>query len=353
MTAEAPAGPGGGRARRRVRARRSPLAALGIRLGLVAAAAIALLPFAFSLMTALARDPDRRSPLVPPDPRPPDPFGAVPGDSADLAGAIRTTLAAVAVVTCAQVVSSVLAAYAFAQLRFPGREPLFRLFLVAMTIPTAALVVPLYLMAAGAGLRNTFWGVVVPFMLASPGAVLLLRESFRSVPRELIDAARIDGAGHMRILTRIVIPASKPTLAALTLITAVNQWNSFMWPRIIANQRPRVVTVAAAALQFHHNAGRTRMMAAAAVVLIPVVVLLLVARRRVDAVVALTGAGRIGAAPTGADRGTGAGRGRAVRSPGPAAGRRAARRRRPPDPPLPAPPGASSPPGRSRRGSGR
>ena len=336
MTAEAPAGPGGGRARRRVRARRSPLAALGIRLGLVAAAAIALLPFAFSLMTALARDPDRRSPLVPPDPRPPDPFGAVPGDSADLAGAIRATLAAVAVVTCAQVVSSVLAAYAFAQLRFPGREPLFRLFLVAMTIPTAALVVPLYLMAAGAGLRNTFWGVVVPFMLASPGAVLLLRESFRSVPRELIDAARIDGAGHMRILTRIVIPASRPTLAALTLITAVNQWNSFMWPLIIANQRPRVVTVAAAA-----------------VVLIPVVVLLLAARRRVDAVVALTGAGRIGAALTGADRGTGAGRGRAVRPPGPAAGRRAARRRRPPDPPLPAPSGASSPPGRSRRGSGR
>lgn len=341
MTAEAPADTGGGRARRR--ARRTPLAVLGVYLGLAAAAAIALLPFALSLMTALARDPARRSPLAPPDPWPPDSFGAVLGDPADLAGAARTTLAAVAVVTCAQVTSSVLAAYAFAQLRFPGREPLFRLFLVAMTIPMAALVVPLYLMAAAAGLRNTFWGVVVPFMLASPGAVLLLRESFRSVPRELIDAARIDGAGHMRILTRIVIPASRPTLAALTLITAVNQWNSFMWPLIIANQRPRVVTVAAAALQFHHNAGRTHMMAAAAVVLIPVVVLLLVARRRVDAVVALTGA----------DRGTGAGRGRAVRPPGPAAGRRAARRRRPPDPPLPAPPGASSPPGRSRRGSGR
>lgn len=341
MTAEAPADTGGGRARRR--ARRTPLAVLGIYLGLAAAAAIALLPFALSLMTAFARDPARRSPLVPPDPWPPDSFGAVLGDPADLAGAARTTLAAVVVVTCAQVASSVLAAYAFAQLRFPGREPLFRLFLVAMTIPTTALVVPLYLMAAAAGLRNTFWGVVVPFMLASPGAVLLLRESFRSVPRELIDAARIDGAGHMRILTRIVIPASRPTLAALTLITAVNQWNSFMWPRIIANQRPRVVTVAAAALQFHHNAGRAHMMAAAAVVLIPVVVLLLALRRRVDAVVALTGA----------DRGTGAGRGRAVRPPDPAAGRRAARRRRPPDPPLPAPPGASSPPGQSRRGSGR
>lgn len=351
MTAEAPADTGGGRVRRR--ARRTPLAVLGIYLGLAAAAAIALLPFALSLMTAFARDPARRSPLAPPDPWPPDSFGAVLGDPADLAGAARTTLAAVVVVTCAQVASSVLAAYAFAQLRFPGREPLFRLFLVAMTIPTTALVVPLYLMAAAAGLRNTFWGVVVPFMLASPGAVLLLRESFRSVPRELIDAARIDGAGHMRILTRIVIPASRPTLAALTLITAVNQWNSFMWPRIIANQRPRVVTVAAAALQFHHNAGRTHMMAAAAVVLIPVVVLLLALRRRVDAVVALTGAGRTVAALTGADRGTGAGRGRAVRPPGPAAGRRAARRRRPPDPPLPAPPGASSPPGRSRRGSGR
>lgn len=351
MTAEAPADTGGGRVRRR--ARRTPLAVLGVYLGLAAAAAIALLPFALSLMTAFARDPARRSPLAPPDPWPADSFGAVLGDPADLAGAARTTLAAVVVVTCAQVASSVLAAYAFAQLRFPGREPLFRLFLVAMTIPTTALVVPLYLMAAAAGLRNTFWGVVVPFMLASPGAVLLLRESFRSVPRELIDAARIDGAGHMRILTRIVIPASRPTLAALTLITAVNQWNSFMWPRIIANQRPRVVTVAAAALQFHHNAGRTHMMAAAAVVLIPVVVLLLALRRRVDAVVALTGAGRTVAALTGADRGTGAGRGRAVRPPGPAAGRRAARQRRPPDPPLPAPPGASSPPGRSRRGSGR
>lgn len=351
MTAEAPADTGGGRARRR--ARRTPLAVLGIYLGLAAAAAIALLPFALSLMTAFARDPARRSPLAPPDPWPPDSLGAVLGDPADLAGAARTTLAAVVVVTCAQVASSVLAAYAFAQLRFPGREPLFRLFLVAMTIPMTALVVPLYLMTAAAGLRNTFWGVVVPFMLASPGAVLLLRESFRSVPRELIDAARIDGAGHMRILTRIVIPASRPTLAALTLITAVNQWNSFMWPRIIANQRPRVVTVAAAALQFHHNAGRTHMMAAAAVVLIPVVVLLLALRRRVDAVVALTGAGRTVAALTGADRGTGAGRGRAVRPPDPAAGRRAARRRRPPDPPLPAPPGASSPPGRSRRGSGR
>lgn len=351
MTAEAPADTGGGRVRHR--ARRTPLAVLGVYLGLAAAAAIALLPFALSLMTAFARDPARRSPLAPPDPWPPDSFGAVLGDPADLAGAARTTLAAVVVVTCAQVASSVLAAYAFAQLRFPGREPLFRLFLVAMTIPMAALVVPLYLMAAAAGLRNTFWGVVVPFMLASPGAVLLLRESFRSVPRELIDAARIDGAGHMRILTRIVIPAARPTLAALTLITAVNQWNSFMWPRIIANQRPRVVTVAAAALQFHHNAGRAHMMAAAAVVLIPVVVLLLALRRRVDAVVALTGAGRTVAALTGADRGTGAGRGRAVRPPGPAAGRRAARRRRPPDPPLPAPPGASSPPGRSRRGSGR
>lgn len=340
MTAEAPAGAGGGRARRR--ARRIPLAVLGIYLGLAAAAAIALLPLAFSLMSALAspRGPAARSSLAPPDPWPADSLGAVLGDPADLAGAARTTLAAVAVVTGAQVTSSVLAAYAFAQLRFPGREPLFRLFLVAMTIPTTALVVPLYLMAAAAGLRNTFWGLVVPFMLASPGAVLLLRESFRSVPRELIDAARIDGAGHMRILARIVVPASRPTVAALTLITAVNQWNSFMWPRIIANQRPRVVTVAAAALQFHHNAGRTRMMAAAAVVLIPVVVLLLVARRRVDAVVALTGAGRTVA-------------GQAVRPPGPAAGRRAARRRRPPDPPRPAPPGASSPPGRSRRGSGR
>ncbi len=345
--AEAPAAPGGGRARRAPSARRAPLALLGIYLGLVAAAAIALLPFAFSLMTAFASpDPAHRSPLAPSGPRPVDSFGAVLGGPADLAGAIGTTLAAVAVVTGAQVTSSVLAAYAFARLRFPGREPLFRLFLVAMTIPTPALLVPLYLMTAGAGLRNTFWGVVVPFMLASPGAVLLLRESFRSVPRELIDAARIDGAGHMRILTRIVLPASRPTLAALILITAVNQWNSFMWPRIIANQSPRVVTVAAAALQFHHNAGRAHMMAAAALVLIPVVVLLLALRGRV-------GGGALLGVERGAAVARAMGRRRAVRRPGPAAGRRAARRRPPPGPPPSGSPGASSPPGRRRRDGGR
>lgn len=344
---EAPAAPGGGRARRAPSARRAPLALLGIYLGLVAAAAIALLPFAFSLMTAFASpDPAHRSPLAPSGPRPVDSFGAVLGGPADLAGAIGTTLAAVAVVTGAQVTSSVLAAYAFARLRFPGREPLFRLFLVAMTIPTPALLVPLYLMTAGAGLRNTFWGVVVPFMLASPGAVLLLRESFRSVPRELIDAARIDGAGHMRILTRIVLPASRPTLTALILITAVNQWNSFMWPRIIANQSPRVVTVAAAALQFHHNAGRAHMMAAAALVLIPVVVLLLVLRGRV-------GGGALLGVERGAAVARAMGRRRAVRRPGPAAGRRAARRRPPPGPPPSGSPGASSPPGRRRRDGGR
>ena len=339
---EAPAAPGGGRARR------APLALLGIYLGLVAAAAIALLPFAFSLMTAFASpDPAHRSPLLAPSgPRPVDSFGAVLGGPADLAGAIGTTLAAVAVVTGAQVTSSVLAAYAFARLRFPGREPLFRLFLVAMTIPTPALLVPLYLMTAGAGLRNTFWGVVVPFMLASPGAVLLLRESFRSVPRELIDAARIDGAGHIRILTRIVLPASRPTLTALILITAVNQWNSFMWPRIIANQSPRVVTVAAAALQFHHNAGRAHMMAAAALVLIPVVVLLLALRGRV-------GGGALLGVERGAAVARAMGRRRAVRRPGPAAGRRAARRRPPPGPPPSGSPGASSPPGRRRRDGGR
>lgn len=344
---EAPAAPGGGRARRAPSARRAPLALLGIYLGLVAAAAIALLPFAFSLMTAFASPgPAHRSPLAPSGPRPVDSFGAVLGGPADLAGAIGTTLAAVAVVTGAQVTSSVLAAYAFARLRFPGREPLFRLFLVAMTIPTPALLVPLYLMTAGAGLRNTFWGVVVPFMLASPGAVLLLRESFRSVPRELIDAARIDGAGHMRILTRIVLPASRPTLAALILITAVNQWNSFMWPRIIANQSPRVVTVAAAALQFHHNAGRAHMMAAAALVLIPVVVLLLALRGRV-------GGGALLGVERGAAVARAMGRRRAVRRPGPAAGRRAARRRPPPGPPPSGSPGASSPPGRRRRDGGR
>lgn len=195
----------------------------------------------------------------------------------------------VVVMVVGQLVSSVLAAYAFARIEFPGRDVIFWLFLGTMMIPASVLVIPLYLMMAKMGLNNTFWGIVLPFVFASPYAVFLLRQSFRQIPQEIIDAATMDGAGQIRILFSIVVPVSKPIISTLVLITVVSQWNSFMWPRIIAATRPRVLTVATAALQSQYNANWTYVMAATTIALVPLIALFIVFQRHIVESIALTG----------------------------------------------------------------
>ena len=271
--------------------RRGPLAALGIYLGLSAAALIMAAPLLFSFMTAFKSPKDFAShpPFALPSPFSLESFGAVLGGRIAFGGAIATTLAVVVVMVAGQLVSSVMAAYAFARIDFPGRDLVFWLFLATMMIPATVLVVPLYLMLARMGLNNTFWGIVIPFVFASPYAVFLLRQSFRQIPQEIIDAATMDGAGQMRILFSIVVPVSKPIISTLVLITVVSQWNSFMWPRIIAATRPRVLTVATAALQSQYNANWTYVMAATTIALVPLIALFIVFQRHIVESIALTG----------------------------------------------------------------
>src|SRR5690606_39865596 len=107
---------------------------------------------------------------------------------------VAVTVQMVAVILTGQMVFSVLAAYAFAQLRFPGRDLLFWVYIATLMVPQVVVVVPLYLMLSEMGLRNTFWALVLPFVLGSPYAIFLLREKFRCMPSELMDAMRIDGA---------------------------------------------------------------------------------------------------------------------------------------------------------------
>ncbi|MFZ1383235.1 MAG: carbohydrate ABC transporter permease [Scrofimicrobium sp.] len=271
--------------------RRTPLGTFGIYVGLTISAAIMALPFVLSIMTAFKtpRDFASSSPLAPPKEWTLDNFAAVLGGRINFMDAIVTTLLMVLVLVVFQVSSSVMAAYAFARLQFPGRDLIFWLFLSTMMIPATVLVIPLYMMMAEAGLKNTFWGIVIPFMFASPYAVFLLRENFRQIPQEIIDAARIDGAGQVSILLRIVVPMSKPILATLTLITVVSQWNSFMWPRIIANQRPHVITVATATLQSQYNANWTLVMAATTLALVPLIILFVAFQKQIVGSIALTG----------------------------------------------------------------
>src|SRR5699024_11160666 len=205
---------------------------------LAVAAVLTLGPFLFSVMTAFTstRQFAQEGPLSVPAPPVVENFLGLFTPSAGSDGFVTpvvVTVQMVAVILAGQMVFSVLAAYAFAQLRFPGRDLLFWVYVATLMVPQVVVVVPLYLMLSEVGLRNTFWALVLPFVLGSPYAIFLLRENFRGVPSELMDAMRIDGAGTLRLLWHLVVPLNRPIIVTLVLITVVTHWNNFMWPMVI------------------------------------------------------------------------------------------------------------------------
>ncbi|OZD15209.1 carbohydrate ABC transporter permease [Rhodococcus sp. 06-156-3C] len=178
------------------------------------------------------------------------------------------------VIVVGQTVFSVFAAYAFARLEFPGRDFLFWAYLSTLMVPGVVTMIPLYLLLSESGLRNTFWALVLPFVFGSPYAIFLLRQHFLSLPTDLISAARLDGAGHLRILWHVVVPLSKPVVSTLAVITAVTHWNSFLWPLIITSGgRWQVITVATANLQTQFNGNWTLVMTATTIAIVPLLAL--------------------------------------------------------------------------------
>ena len=131
-----------------------------------------------------------------------------------------------------------MAGYAFAKLRFAGRDRIFRALLAALVIPAQVAMMPLFLLLKQMGLVNTYAGVIVP-ALASIFGIFLVRQYARSIPDDLLEAARIDGAGEWRIFWQIVLPMLKPILVTLAMFTFLGAWNDFMWPLIVlTDQEP-------------------------------------------------------------------------------------------------------------------
>jgi multiple sugar transport system permease protein len=255
-------------------------------------AVLTLGPFLLSILTALKSREQfaRESTLAWPDPFTLGNFAELLGGRGEFARAILITLLAAVLILIGQLVCSVLAAYAFARVDFPGRTAMFWLYLSTLMIPPVVLVVPLYLMMTQLELRNTFWSLVLPFVFASPYAVFLLREYFRGIPQELIDAARLDGANTLDVLVEIVLPLSRPILATLTLITIVSHWNSFMWPLVVTTGSEwRVVTVATASLQSQFNGNWTLVLAATSLALVPLLVLFLLFQKQFVRSITLSG----------------------------------------------------------------
>jgi multiple sugar transport system permease protein len=182
-------------------------------------------------------------------------------------------------VTVISLVFNLMAGYAFAKLRFRGRERTFQALLGALVIPAQVTMMPLFLILKELGLVNTYAGVMVP-MLATVFGIFLVRQYARTIPDELLEAARIDGAGEWRIFVQIVLPLLKPIVVTLAIFTFLASWNDFMWPLIIiTGQEHYTLPVALAALSREHVQDSELMMAGSVVTTLPVLLLFLSMQR--------------------------------------------------------------------------
>ncbi len=133
-----------------------------------------------------------------------------------------------------KVLLAITTAYALVFVKFPFRRVIFVGILVALMVPSQVSLLPNYILIAGLGGANTYWGIILPGLGTAFGT-FLLRQHFLSLPPEILEAAELDGAGHFRRLASIVIPISTPTIATVTLVTVVNEWNDYIWPLIITS----------------------------------------------------------------------------------------------------------------------
>ncbi|MFT3762836.1 MAG: carbohydrate ABC transporter permease [Pseudoxanthomonas sp.] len=189
------------------------------------------------------------------------------------------SLLAASGITLGSLLLNTLAGYAFAKLRFAGRERVFRALLAALVIPAQVAMLPLFLLMKQLHLVDSLGGVVVP-ALASVFGIFLVRQYARGIPDELLEAARIDGAGEWRIFFRIVLPMLRPVLATLAVFTFMTAWNDFMWPLIVlTGQEHYTLPVALASLSREHILDVELMMAGAVVTVLPVLLLFLLLQR--------------------------------------------------------------------------
>jgi len=183
------------------------------------------------------------------------------------------------VTTVASLAINASAGYAFAKLRFRGRDVTFRALMAGLAIPVQVAMLPLFLLVKALGLVNTYGGVIIPG-LASIFGIFLVRQYALAIPDDLLDAARIDGAGEWRVFRSIALPAIRPVLATLALWTFLATWNDFMWPLIVlSDDRRYTLPVALAGLVGEHAQDVELMMAGAVVTVLPVLVLFLFLQR--------------------------------------------------------------------------
>ncbi|GCL66317.1 carbohydrate ABC transporter permease [Pseudaquabacterium pictum] len=207
------------------------------------------------------------------------------GADVDLARALGNSLLFTALVVVLQTGNSAMAAYAFARLQFPGKRLLFAAVLGSMMLPGVVLFIPNFIFIKQLGWLNSMAGMVAPFALLSGFSIFFLRQFFLSLPRDLEEAALLDGAGPFTIFWRVVLPLSTTPLATVAMLSGIGAWNEFFWPFIVApGEESQVLPVALQQFKSQTPQGQpdwTGLMAAATLTLLPTLVLLAVFGRRV------------------------------------------------------------------------
>jgi len=207
------------------------------------------------------------------------------GASVDFFLYLRNSLAYSTLVTVGQLLFCSLAAYAFARLRWPGRDAVFFAFLTALMVPPIFTALPNFVTMRDLGLLNTIPGLALPTLLMTPFAVFFLRQFFLGINREIEEAAEIDGASKIRVFFQIVVPMSGAPLATLGILTFINTWNDYFWPLLAGNtEDSRVLTVALGVFRSQTPNGSpdwAGLMAATLVAAIPVLTLFFVFGRRI------------------------------------------------------------------------
>lgn len=231
--------------------------------------------------------------LVPPPQLIPSPIEL--GNYAEIATAfplwrfLLNSIGVAGVATVLQVATSAMAGYAFARLRFRGRDALFLLYIATLMVPLQVTILPLFVEMKYLGLVDSYPALVLP-SIASAFGTFLLRQAFLGLPRELEEAAFMDGAGHFTVFRRIVLPLAMPAVATLAVFSFVASWNSFLWPLIIVNS-PDLMTlpVGLSNLQGRYATAWNLLMAGSTVAVVPILIVYVIGQKYVIRGVTLSG----------------------------------------------------------------
>ena len=203
----------------------------------------------------------------------------------NLARYFTNTLLFTAATTAIMMVVIIFAAYAFARLDFPGKNLVFALFLSLMMIPGELVVITNFVTITNWGMRNTFWGLILP-SVTSVFYIYLLKENFEQIPEELYKAAKVDGTSDLKYLFKVMLPISQPTVVTIVILKVIECWNSYVWPRLITDDEAYFL-VSNGIQEIRENGfGRENipaMMAAVVVISVPLIVLFLIFHKQIMA----------------------------------------------------------------------